>query len=810
MIRTLLKQLLYAIRVLGRDPVFLAVTVVSLGIGFGLNTMLFTAMRHLLFASLPIRHSKELVAVWESNHPQNRPEVTVSSGNFFDLQRIHAFSSIVHFIDFRPALRIGEREEEIPGIQVSYGWNTITGTAPSRGRDFAPDDYSPSAPHVAILSDGCWRHWTNGDEGIIGRSIKLDGRFYAVIGVMPPGFSFPHPLLPDSPDVWVPSAITEASANRKFHGLYVVGRQHPGVSLEQLRKDLSTLGSQLQKQYPGTNKDWSFTAVPLREAFVKNSKRLLLMLFGACFGVLLLGCANTSTLWLGRIFRRKHELAIRLALGASSSRLLGELLIESVIVALLGGAFGIILAAAAGKSLERLTIEAGLAQSWGLFQVDFFAALGVMLVAILVGLLSGILPAHRLIASAIEDPIGHLRGQHRGLRVVSGSFGVLTSVQTGVSATLLFASVVFVQSYWHLTHSNFGRHSSQVIAARVRPPVSRVPTVDRRIDFYSSLLQKIKELPGVDSAAAVNALALPEGAELHFRPESPRRIEHTDETADLFVATPGVFQTIGATILQGRDFSNDDMRGRQPVVIINGTLAERCWPGENPIGRRMFIQNSGADPYIVIGVVHDIDHFDLARRHKPEFYMPFLQRPFVYMWLLIHTNVRGDSLFRSVQNTAWAIDRDVAVTSLSTFDELQRKAIASPRIMTLLVACTGTLASMLTLLGIYSAFSSFCAVQWRDLVVRVALGASRRHIVGLLISKAVILLACGLTVSIALMMVLGPVFRYLIVEYQRPDWPIMVAVGSVFVAIMLLATSIPAFRAARVDPASVLKESTLK
>jgi putative ABC transport system permease protein len=805
-LQTFFQELRYTGRALRRAPGFVAVAALSLGFGFGLNTALFSAMVHVLLTPLPFPSPERLVTVWETNERQAIPQVTLSPANFFDVKdSARSFSELGFFSNFRPALRNRDREEEIPAVFVSSDWNALTGARPALGRGFGPEDFAPAAPRVVLLSDGCWRRWFDGDERIVGRAISLDGQAYTAVGVMPPGFVFPYPLVPDPAEAWIPSIDERAGAARKFHGYYVVGRLQPRVRLEAASRELAAIADRLRRQYPATNKNWSFSLVPLQAQLAHDYRRLLFLLGGASCLVLVVACANVNLMWLARILARRREIAVRLALGASAWRIVRELLTESVAVALLGGLLGVAAGAAGQRAIGRFAALHNFVPSSDAFRVDPAAVAGALLIAMIVGVLSGVLPAMHAVRTAARNPGDRLPRHGPKPSYIFGSRGTLSIVQLSLSTALLIAAGVLLESYWRLLHSDFGRRSADIIVARVRPPNARFRDPVQRIAFYSSLLDRVHGLPAAYSGAAISSLALPEGAQLHFKPEQARQADQADELADFYIATPGYFQTIGAVIVRGRDFSAGDARGRAPVVVINQSLARRYWPAEDAIGKRVVVQNMGQEPYTIVGVIKDVDHFNLARVHQPELYFSFFARPLVQMWLVVNAGANGGELFRALQREAWSLDREAAVTSFSSFERMQEKSLSRPQLQTLLVSCLALLALGLSILGVYGVVSYYSAQHVREIAIRLALGATARQVIGLFLSNTVMIvgvsLACGIAISIAL----DRLLQSFLFGFGAPPISTIAAVSVLLSAVALAATYIPARRSSRLDPAAVLK-----
>jgi len=804
--RVIISDLHYAVRNLGRYPAFVLAAVLSLAFGFGLNALLLSGAGRILTAPLPFAAADRLVTVWESNLRQGLPEVTLSRGNFLDVRgSAKSFEMLTSYVIFRPVLRQEDVPEEIAAVLVTPNWLEMTGVHPLLGRGFTEEEYLPAAHPVVIISHRCWRTRFGGDKGIIGKSVELDRVLYQVVGVLPPGFDFPRPLIPELIDAWVPSRISPAEATRKFHGLYTVGRLRPGVTIEQANAELSDIGLRLRQMYPATNSGWTLFGVRLRDQVTRDSRRLLVLLGSVSILILLIATANVSIMWFARAIARRRDVSLRLALGASGWSAIRPLLIETVLLASAGALTGLLVVSTSTELIGTFAATNRLIYDPNLFRTTAATTSAIAFLALLTGLAAGAGPALYIVRRAATDPAG----QMQRTQIADGWFGAhsaLAMLQIALSVTVLTGSGLLGINYWLLVHSDFGRRSSNVVVARIRPPIRAYADPSDRRRLYSSLVEGVRSLPGVYAAGLASALSLPEGGELHIHTEGVGAGAQKPQLADVYIVSPGFFPALGAVIDQGRDFGDADTEDRPPVIIVNSSLARRYWPGENPIGKRVVIENMGKAPHTIVGVVQDIEHFNLTRTHQPEIYAPFLQRPYVQMWAIAATSTDPAALFNAVQHLTWAIDRDVYVTNFGTFEELHASTISKPRLQTFAISAMGGIALLLTVLGVYAVVAYQSAQRLREFAIRTAMGASPLKLFACIMNKVGVLVTVGAFIGLVGALAASRLVRWFL--FGASALTPLAMIGSVALVSLAIAcgASVPAFKATRVPPMEVLKE----
>jgi len=802
----LLSDIRFAGRRLVRTPIFSCVSGLSLAIGFGLSTTILAVGWNAVVRPLPFPELDRLVTIWEKNERQAIPQSSVSEGNFLDLRDAgHLFSNLIYFTRSLPILKVGEREDEIPAASVSGSLSGITGIRPAMGRGFQPGDFMPQAAPVVLLSDAIWREWFGGRPDVLGGSIRLGGRFVTVIGVMPPGFSFPYPLLADPVKIWAPDK-GEPSRIRKFHGLYVVGKLAPGVTADRARRELAKLSRHLQIAYPATNKDWEFSVVELREQVVHDLRHLLALLLTASLLVLMIASANTSIMWLSRDLKNIRLFAAELSLGASRWQAVRGVLAESAVLALAGAIGGVVLSLAARPLIARFMEVRTMGAGPAALQMNWAVAAVITCLCVLVGILAGLAPALFAVNAAMRDPMGRLHGAHTTGRRSFVFHAAMAAFQTALSITLLLAGAALALDYFHARASDFGRRTDEIAVAKIGPPDAKYRLQPQRVAFYSSLLDRIQAVPSVRDAAVVGGGTLTEGMQLNLSlPGAPAGPMHTEQV-NYFIVTPHYFRTIGATILKGRDFTGMDGSEESPVAIINESLSRRLWPDQDAVGRQIAIQNTGTGPHTIIGVVKDIDHFVLTRERPEDVYVPFRQRPWIKTWLLVRSSKPG-GLPGALQHTIRELEPEASVTSFSTFEQLHENQFLRPRLQLQLLSSFSVLSLALALIGICGVVAYQSAQRTRETAIRMALGASRGQIVSLFARQTAVIAGLGVGGGLFSAAVAARWLRsWMIASSGSVSYPALAGVAVLFTIVIAAASAIPIWRNTRVPAAIIMKE----
>jgi putative ABC transport system permease protein len=812
---TLLQDLRYGLRQLRRNPGFTAVAVLSLALGIGANTAIFSVVSAVLLRPLPFPDPGRLVRVVSTRLGETAAD-NASYPDFADWRaENHVFSRMASFnVDSFTLTGAGEAAH-VQGAVVSAELFPLLGVKPLLGRTFLPDEDKLSATTAGfpiILSHRLWRERFSSERGIVGRTITLDDRAFIVVGVMPAGFQYP--IQAEPLDFWTTVAVEFLTApgqpsmaeQRGAHYLDVIARLRPGVSRAQAQAEMSTIVKGLNQQYP-ENAPRAVRIIPELDGLVGGVRPALIILLTAVGCVLLIACANVANLLLARGTGRQKEIAIRGALGAGRARMIRQLLTESVVLALLGGSLGIGLAYWGIPALLRLVPEEipRLAD----VRLDGSVLLFTALLSLLTGILFGLVPALQISQSDYAESLKEsARGLSEGLHH-SRVRSILVVADVAVAAILLVGAGLLIQSFWRLERIDPGFNPHNVLAFKIDLPYVRYSGV-RQTEFFREAVERLNHLPGVRSASA--ALPLPldgnevgTGFDIEGRsvpePERPRTNYSWTE--------PGYFRTLGIPFLQGRDFTAADDLKATPVVIINQTLAKQFFPDQRPIGRRIRpgIGNGYSAPPMreIVGVVGDLKRESLTSEPSPEVYVPNAQSPLGSMIFVVRTEVDPASLVGTVRKEIAAMDKDLPISGVRTLDQSVARSIAQPHFLTVLLGAFAALALTLAAVGLYGVVSYSVARRTHEIGVRLALGAERTDVVRLVVGQGIRLTLIGVTLGILAAMGLTQFLATVLYGVKPTDLVTLTAVALLLAIVALLASYIPARRAMKVDPMVALR-----
>ena len=808
---TIVQDLRFALRRLRRTPGFTLVAVLTLALGIGANTAIFSVVNAALLRPLPYPESGQLVRVYPTRDGQRN---SVSPPDFVDWQEQagvfeHA-AALNSYSDF--TLTGGESPARIPGAQVTADFFTVLRAAPVFGRGFRASDAVVGQDKVAILGYGLWRQRFGSQADIVGKSIELDGTRYTVIGVMPRDFDYPHDA-----ELWTPLAFTtnELTTQRGAHYLDVVARLAPGVSLERANAAMRSLAGRLAEQYPRTNKAWSAQVVPLRDALVGDVRPALLMLLGAVGLVLLIACVNVANLLLARSMSRARELAIRTALGAGRSAIVRGILSESIVLALLGGAAGLVVAAWSVSALTALQPDA--LRGVGPVSIDGTVLGFTIALAIVTGFLFGLLPA--LQAARITDVSGRLKDGSRsatGGREWWRARGALVGVEIALSVMLLVGAGLLIRSFVHLMKTDPGFRTEHLLTFNISLPDASYPKPEQSDVFFTRLLTEVRTLPGVEGASAVFGLPLSGFSYQISLHTLDRRALPSDEADQLpspqiRIVAPDYFDVLGIRLLRGRPITDADNAHAARAVVVNETAAKLYWPGEDPIGRSITVgttfgmggERAGGT---VVGIVSDLRDFGPAEAAKPEVFLSHSQVPVTYMSVAVRTaSPESETLLASIRARLASIDPNVPIYRARTMDQLLGDSVAQPRFYMLLLGMFALSALLLAAIGIYGVMAYIVGQRTHEIGVRMALGARGEQVLREAVARGMRPAIMGLGAGLAGALALTGILTKLLYGVTASDPLTFVGVAVVLTAVALLANWIPARRASRVDPAIALR-----
>ncbi len=805
--QTLWQDLRYGARMLMKNPGFALIAVLTLALGIGANTAIFTVLNAVVLRPLDFDHSERLVVCWESNPEKNFPRLTVSAPNFTDWQKQQSvFEQMAALGDRELTLSGGGAPEQVKGYAVTAGLFPLLRVKPALGRAFTAAEDHPGREQVVVLSHKLWQRRFGGDAGIIGRSIKLNHKDYTVLGVMDAGFKFPSPEV----EVYLPLAFgPKELASRGSKNFLVVARLKDGVTLAQAQSEISALTERIKQTDPEGNAGFGALLQSLRALYAEDAEETLYVLLAAVGFVLLIACANLSNLLLARGAARQKEIAIRLSVGASRGRIVQQLLTESLIIALAGGLCGLLLAAW-GKDLIVALMPDELFRVKDL-GIDYGVLAFTLLLSLLTGLVFGLLPAiqaskpklNETLKDAGHSAIGSKRGQRlRGLLVTSE---VALAIVLLVGAGLMFRSIRAMRAV------NPGFNPRNLLTLMLTLSETRYPDAAKRAAFFNQLLPKLETLPGVQAVGLTNQLPITEDdSQSDFEIEGrPKKVKKDDfDITSRRSINPAYFNVLGMQLLRGRAFSEDDNRAGRLVAIINETMARRYWPNEDPLGKRITFDETEEKKPIwreIVGVVNDVKHQGLNKPPLAEVYYPYAQRPEATVYLAVRTTTDPKGLAAAVRSQVFSQDAEQPISGVETMEERITTFMAPDRMITLLLGLFAALALALAAIGIYGVIAYSVAQRTHEMGIRLALGAQTSDVLRLVLRQGMLMVLGGVGVGLALALGLMRLMKTLLFGVQATDPLTFAVVALLLTSVALLACWIPARRATKVDPLVALR-----
>jgi putative ABC transport system permease protein len=800
-----LGDLRYAIRSLGKSRGLTAVAVLVLAIGVGANTALFSAVDAALLEALPYPGADRLVSVYTTARSDPSERLGISPADYLDWRaRSASFEALAAYRGWNFSLGGSDGAERVEGAVVAAGLFPLLGVAPERGRAFAASEEG-SGERAAVLSHGLWTRRFGGDPGVVGRSVRLNGEPFVVRGIMPDAFRFPA-----GAELWVlprrrvpesPLDPAGEKSEERGHGyLDVVGRLRPGVSLAAARAEMDAVARRIERENPSTNMDSGVRLTPLREDLVGAARPTLLVLLAAVGLVLLVACGNVGALLAARATSREAEIAVRVSLGATPRRLVRQLLTESAVLGLAGGALGMVVAVWGVGPLATL-VPAGLPSPAEVGASAPVLAFTLVL-SLATSLLFGLLPAFQ---SSRVAPATRLREGARSTRTAwsRGAGGFLVAGEIALSALLATGAVLLLRSYARLQDVDPGFDARGVLTAQLALPAATYGEPDKRAAFVADVLERARALPGVEAAGAVSRLPLRPGNSsrtLQLEGESPARTAD----ADFRVATPGYFTAMKIPLLAGRDFDEADRAGRPGVAVVNRALAGLAWPGRDPLGRRISIPDEGGE-LEVVGVVGDVRHAALAEEPNPEVYVAFAQDPWPFFTFTLRSATGAAGLAPALRDLVHDADPDQALSQVRTLPGVVEDSLARRRLAARVLGLFAGVALLLAALGVYGILSYSVSRRSREIGVRMALGARRADVFGLVLRQGLLLTVAGLGAGLLLALALTRVLASQLYGLSARDPVTYIAVGALLVSAGVAAASVPARRLASADPLTVLR-----
>ncbi len=794
----------FGARMLRRQPGFTLVALIALTLGIGANTAIFSIVDAVLWRPLPYPSSSDVISLGEQRPRENRLHGPVAPADFYDWRRDNRTFSALAAIEPGPVnISGGAEPERLRGIIVTAGFLDVVGIKPTLGRDFTREEEIEGRHQVVILSDGFWRRRFGGDPSIVGRKVTLNDHPYVVVGVLPASFWWST-----TPDVLLAYVTSGGDASRAQHSMEVVGRLRPGVSFEQARADLDAIGKRLSEQYPQTNAAHFPHLYTLQASMVGDVKPALLVLLGAVGLVLLIACANVAMLLLARATSREREIAVRLAIGAGRGRLVRQLLTESVLLAVVGGAAGV-LVAAWGLEVFRAVLPSGLLVLPGIAQVGLdvrvlTVALGV---SIGTGLVFGVVPAltaadQRLASTLHEEGRGGSGGA-RSTRLRA----MLVVAELALSLVLLVGAGLLLVSFRRVLDVPPGFEPQHVVIASA----VRSGPASQTIQFYEALLDRVRTLPNVEAAALATPLPfIGVDGRTGFRIEERTTQSPIPVRARPRLVSADYFSTLRIPLVRGRVFTDRDAESAPNVVIINSAAAKRYWPDQDPLGRRIDVSFAAPPRWMeIVGIVGDVKHAGLELDTDPEAYMPLRQPPFgglaQRLNVVVRTPASASTIAPMLRSAVNEIDRNQPVGTVSAMEDLIAASVAPRRLNLWLVVAFAVIALMLTAAGLYGVMSYLVAQRTREIGVRMALGATRSSVLQLVLRQAGAMTLAGIAIGLVGALALTRFLATILFGVSTKDPIVYAGVAALLGVVALVAVAIPSSRATRIDPLKALR-----
>lgn len=797
----------FGLRSLRKRPGATLIALVTLALGIGVNTAIFSAVDSILLRPLPFHDPASLVSVWEKTPAQGIQQNQAAPANFFDIRNQNqSFEALGAYGPLDINLTGSGDPERLDGQLVTANVFSILGVAPALGRTFLPNEDQPGQEHVVVLSDAVWQRRFNRDPSILNRNITLNGESFTVVGVMPRDFFFPL----RETEMWVPWAMEpDQASGRGDHYLALVARLKPQVTVERANADLDAIAQRLSAEYPRTNEGLGFTARSLHRDYVGDLRLPMLILFGAVGLVLLIACANVANLLLAQATTRRKEIAIRIALGARRWTIVRQMLVESLLLASGGGVLGVVGAFWGVQALAKLLPES-LSKLQGV-AIDARVLLFTLGVSVLTAIVFGGVPA--LLASrttpgatlsdVARDMAGGTSGRHvRRVLVVS---------EVALAVVLLVSAGLLIRSFQLLRQVEPGFKSENALTMRMVLPFPKYSKAESRRAFYDEVLRQVKEVPGVDAAGMITFLPLSfNGMNFSFSVEGRATPSDMKLPFALFrVVSPDYFRAMGIPLLRGRYFEGHDTPDVTPVIVINRRLAEQYWPGEEAIGKRLKVGpvDSPNAWLTVVGVVGDVRQTGLYEQ-KLEFYVPYMQERRSFMAprdLVVRTKADQAVIAAAVRKAVWSVDKDQPVSNVRTLDQVFAAAISQERFQALMLGLFAALALVLACVGLYGVISYSVVQRTHEIGVRMALGAQPVDVLRLVIRQGMLLTFAGLVIGVLAGTFVTRVLTDMLFGVTPRDPITFVGVPVLLLVVAFLACYIPARRATRIDPLVALR-----
>jgi putative ABC transport system permease protein len=799
---TFLRDLRYGFRVLIKRPGFTVVAVAALALGIGANSAIFSVVNAVMLKPLPFTNPERLVSANAENslNPQ-RETYGVSPADFWDWkEQSQAFEELATLAGGGGfSLREADNPDVFNGARVSFNFFSTFGVRPLLGRTFLSEDGELNAPATVVLSHKLWMRRFGGDPSVVGKTFNSVEGGTTVIGVMPPDFKFPSYA-----EVWIPLARNSGEMrNRSNRYFNVIGRIKEGQSIESAEAELNAVAGRLEAEYPRSNKGWRARLTPLRDSLMGGTRTALTVLLGAVGCVLLIACTNVANLLLARAASRRREMAIRLALGAGRAKLIRQLLTESLLLGLAGGAVGLFLA---GWGLDLLI---GILPSKEVFQlpveirIDRTVMIFTIVISALTGIIFGLVPAWQSSRPDVNECLkeGGRTGSSVGHQRTRSA---LIIAEIAIALVLLIGAGLLVQSFIRLRHVDLGYEAKGLLTMWVSASTTRYPDDEAKARFFRQLLEQASRVPGVEAISSSSASWFGM-LNFQFNIESDP-LPNGDENVRYSAVAPDYFHVLKAQIKAGRDFNDHDDIHAPPIAIVNETLARRYFPDGQPIGKKFVLGYLGRRMVReIVGVSSDVKQEELGSATKPEMYVPYQQVPWFGTALIVRTTGDPMRLKKDLQAAIWQVDKDLPVSSAETVEQHLSNLMAEPRLYTVLLGAFAVIALLLASVGIYGVMSYSVTERTHEIGIRMALGAKQTDVLGFVIRQGLTLTLVGLGIGVVVSLALTRLMESLLYGVSATDPLTLVLISLLLAIVAIFATYLPARRATRVDPMIALR-----
>jgi putative ABC transport system permease protein len=807
---TFFRDIRYGVRTLIKNPVFTLIAVLSLALGIGANTAVFSVVNAVLLKSLPFKDPESLVLIWGDSGDQERLKGRnqLSATDVADFRKqATSFEEVSTFTGWNPIMSGDTEAERVPAIQVGDGFFKVMGGTPLLGRVFVPEEQQEGKDFVIVLGHALWQRRYNSDPAVVGKTVLLNSRPYTIVGVVGPDFHpLPASLVFPQGQFYRPIAEPYSEEERDARHVRAVARLKPGVTIDQARADVVTIARRLEQEHPTTNKNQSATVVSITEDTVGGFKRTLWLVFGAVVFVLLVACANVANLLLARATARGREITIRAAIGASRIRLLRQLLTESIILALLGGAVGLILAAWGTKLIESAASRIN--PAFNNISIDTPTLLFTLIASVITGILFGLAPA-----LPISNP--DLSRWLKDGRSAGGSSSrnrlrnTLVIAEVALTLVLLVCAGLLIRTVIRLRNVDTGFNGNNVLTMNIGLPGIKYPKPENIVSFYKEATDRISALPGVKAAGLTSVLPLSDNfdgrglvVEDHPKPEGE------EITVDLYVVTAGYLTAMEIPLQKGRPIVDHDTADSEKVALINQTMANQLWPNQDSIGRRIRFQGSPQRPQpwrTIVGIVSDVSQYSLDQKPPMQIYLPHSQFPTSFNTIVVKSENDPGSVLPAVRREILAIDKDQAVYNVITLQQLHSDALSLRRFFMLLLIIFAALTLALAAVGIYGVMSYVVTQRTQEIGIRVALGARTADVMKLVVKGGLALALVGIGVGLITAFAVTRLMESVLFGITPTDTLTFVAGSMALLFVAAIACYIPARRATKVDPLVALR-----